>query len=259
MDPTRIRQRLKNDECMIGLAINYPAEGIIETIGRMWDFLWLDGQHGQIAQDQMLSLVRTADMINVDSLVRVPGREPGIIGPYADMTPSALMIPMINTPEDAIAAVDAARFPPLGSRSFGGRRPIDMMDRYYYRGKEPVLVAQIETPTALKNIDAIAQTDGIDVLMLGPDDFKTNLGLAINSPLLETPVLLDALKKVVDVARNAGKQAACITPTPEMAQHALELGYRIFIGGADFLFLRDGSQDRASMLRQTLGINVEND
>ena len=255
MDPTRFRQRLKNDECMIGLAINYPAAGIIETIGRIWDFLWLDGQHGQISQDQMLSLVRTADMVGVDSLVRVPGRETGIVGPYADMIPSALMIPMINTPEDAAAAVDAAKFPPLGSRSFGGRRPIDMMDRHYYRGKEPVLVAQIETPQALENIRAIAQTDGIELLMLGPDDLKTNLGLAINSPLLETPALLDALKKVAEAAHDTGKLAACIAPTPEMTQHALGLGYRLFIGGADFLFLRDGSELRAKMMRQTLGLD----
>ena len=255
MDPTQFRQRLENDECMIGLAINYPAAGIIETIGHMWDFLWLDGQHGQISQEQMLSLVRTTDMVGIDSLVRVPGRETGIVGPYADMMPSALMIPMINTPADAAAAVDAVRFPPLGSRSFGGRRPIDMMDRHYYRDKEPVLVAQIETPEALKKVRAIAQTDGIDMLMLGPDDFKTNLGLAINSPLLETPVLLDALKTVAEAAREAGKRAACITPTAEMAQHALELGYRLFIGGADFLFLRGGSEHCVKMLRQTLGID----
>jgi len=255
MDPTRFKQRLNNNECIIGLAVSYAAPGIIETVGRMWDFLWLDGQHGQISQDQMLHMVRTADMIGVDSLVRVPGHEAGIVGPYADMAPSALMIPMINTADDAAAAVDAAKFPPLGSRSYGGRRPIDMADRNYYRTKEPLLVAQIETPQALENIHSIAHTDGIDALMLGPDDFKTNLGLAINSPMLETPVLLDALKAVVDAAREAGKKAACIAPTAELAKHTLELGYRIFIGGGDFLFLREGSEKRMQMLREVLGID----
>ena len=88
----------------------------------MWDFLWLVGQHGQISQDQMLSLVRTADLICVDSLVRIPGREFGVVGPYTDMAPSALMIPMINTVEQAQAAVAAASFPPRGSPSSGGRR-----------------------------------------------------------------------------------------------------------------------------------------
>ena len=120
------------------------------------------------------------------------------------------------------------------------------------------MVAQIETLHLLQNIRAIAQTDGIDMLMLGPDDFRINLGLAINSPLLETPVLLEAQKTVVKTAREAGKLAACITPTPEMAQLALELGCSLFIGGADLLFLRDGSEHLAKMLRQTLGLDNSN-
>ncbi len=255
MEPTRFKQRLNNNESMIGLAINYPAAGIIETIGRMWDFLWLDGQHGQLSYDSMLSLVRTADLVGVDTLLRVPGHEFGIIGPYADMMPSALMIPMINTADQAAAAVDAAKFPPLGSRSFGGRRPIDMMDRTFYRDKEPIIVAQIETPEAVENVNAITQTEGIDVLMLGPDDFKVQLGLSINAPILETPVLMDALETVAVAAREAGKAAACIAPTAELARHAASLGYRLFIGGADSRLLFEGSCDRKSMLRETLGLD----
>ncbi len=253
----KMKQRLKNNERLIGMCINYPAAGIIETVGSMWDFLWLDGQHGQISQDQMLSLVRTADLVGVDSLVRVPGREFGIVGPYADMAPSALMIPMINTAEDAAAVVDAMRFPPLGSRSFGGRRAIDTLSRQYYKEKEPVLIAQIETPEALENIQAIANTDGIDVLMLGPDDFKITLGLPVDSPLLETPEISHALKKVAEVAVNAGKHAACIAPTPELLKYTLELGYSLFIGGGDVAFLREGATQRTEMMRQFLEQGTE--
>lgn len=253
MDPTRFRQRLKNEEILIGLSLNYPSPAIIETIGRMWDFLWLDGQHGQLSYDNMLAMVRSADMVGADTLVRVPGRESGIVGPYADMAPTALMIPMINTPEDAAAAVDAAKFPPLGSRSYGGRRAIDLADRTYYLDKEPVLVAQIETPEAVKNVHAIAQTEGIDVLMLGPDDFKIQVGLAINAPILETPVLLDAFKTVAVAAREAGKSAICIATTSELARHALSLGYRMIIGGSDKQFLYDASNGQQAMLRETLG------
>ena len=71
MEPTRFKQRLQNNERLIGLAINYPAPGIIETVGHMWDFLWLDGQHGQISYDSMISLVRTADMVGVDTLPKI--------------------------------------------------------------------------------------------------------------------------------------------------------------------------------------------
>ncbi len=252
MDPARLRQRLKNGEPMIGLSVNYPAAGILETIGRMWDFVWLDGQHGQISQDAMLSMVRTADLVGIDSVVRVPGSEGGIVGPYADMMPSALMIPMVDTPADAAAVVQATRFPPLGSRSFGGRRPIDIWTREYFHDKEPVVVAQIETPAAMENVDAIAATEGIDVLMLGPDDFKTRLGLPIDAPLLETPALADALRRVAEAALGAGKAAACIAPTAETIRYAMSLGYRLLVGTSDVGLLREGSRLRADLLRKAI-------
>jgi len=254
MDPTRFRERLQNHDKMIGLSINYPAPGIIENVSREWDFLWLDGQHGQIYQDQMLSMVRTADLMGVDSLLRVPGHESDTIGLYADMLPSALMIPMVNTGADAKRIVMAARFAPLGSRSFGGRRPIDRLNRYYHQDKEPVLVAQIETPEALANVDAIAQTEGIEVLMFGLDDFKLSLGLDINSTVPETPELLKAQKKIARAAREAGKSFCCITPNPKMAQLADELGCQLYIGASDSGFLSQGSVQCAKMLKQSLDL-----
>ncbi|MBN2296811.1 MAG: hypothetical protein JXM70_30580 [Pirellulales bacterium] len=262
MDPTQFRQHVQNDDTMLGMGIQYPAESIIESIGHMWDFLWLDGQHGQISYERMLSMVRTADLVGVDTVVRVPGHESGTLGLYADMAPSAIMVPMINTAEDARAAVEAVRFPPLGSRSFGGRRPIDTMGRTYYLEKEPLLIAQIETRQAIENCEEIASTDGVDLLMLGPDDLKTQLGLAIDSPLLDTPELLQCLNKVVRAADKAGKGAMCIATTPELLKYAYGLGYRIFIGSSDVYLLRQGSQESARKLRGAVdsesSVTVEN-
>jgi len=200
-------------------------------------------------------MVRTADLVGVNSIVRVPSRECGTVGLYADMAPSAIMIPMVNTVEDAKEAVKAVRFPPLGSRSFGGRRPIDTMGRTYYLAQEPLLVAQIETPQAVENCHEIADTDGVDILMLGPDDFKTHLGLAINASLLETPVLFKALEKVAKAAEKAGKRAMCIATTPELVKHAHQLGYRIFVGSSDVYLLRQGSQDSLQALRNAFDGN----
>ena len=128
-----------------------------------------------------------------------------------------------------------------------------MMGRTFYRDKEPVVVAQIETAEAVGNAHGIAQTDGIDVLMLGPDDLKIDMGMAISSPILETPALLDALKTVAEAAREAGKAAACIAPTPEMVRHALDLGFQLFIAGSDAHLLREGSSRQAEVLARALG------
>ena len=100
--------------------------------------------------------------MGVDTLLRVPGREFGVVGPFADMAPSAILIPMVNTPDDAAEVVRALRFPPRGNRSFGSRRAVDLYSRDYYLESEPLLVAQLETPQAVENAHAIAETDGID-------------------------------------------------------------------------------------------------
>ena len=143
----------------------------------MWDFLWIDGQHGPFSYDSALTAVRTTDLVGTDSLLRVPGQEHSLLGLYADMLPSAMMVPVVNTPEQAKAVVDATRFPPLGNRSYGGRRPIDFLGRDYYMGEGLVLVLQIETPEAVENAAAIAALEGVDALFLGADDLKIQLGV----------------------------------------------------------------------------------
>ena len=181
MEPTRFRKRLQDGEVLVGLSNNYPSAALIETVGALWDFIWIDGQHGQFSYDNALTAVRTADLVGVDTILRVPGQEAGVLGLYADMLPSARMVPMVNSAQQAAAVVDATRFPPLGNRSFGGRRPIDVLDREYYLGYEPILVVQIETPEAVDRADEIAATDGVDALLLGADDLKIQMGISVNA------------------------------------------------------------------------------
>src|SRR5690606_8595907 len=98
-----------------GLANMYPCAGIIEGMCGGWDFVWIDGQHGQMAYDATLHAVRAADAAGIQALVRVPGHEYGILGPVADMAPAAIMVPMIDTPEQAKTVTKALCFPPIGN------------------------------------------------------------------------------------------------------------------------------------------------
>ncbi len=252
MDPTRLRKALEDGDVLLGLLNNYPSAAIIESIGALWDFVWIDGQHGQFSYDSALAAVRMADLAGVDSVLRVPGHEDGVIGLYADMFPSALMVPMVNNAEDAAAVVSASRFPPLGNRSYGGRRPIDVVDRNYYQNHEPLLVVQIETPQAVDNAADIAATEGVDVVFLGTDDLKIQMGLPVNTPTLESKPILDALAHVAKVAKDAGKAAGCVAPHPDLFKRSVELGYQLVMGGSDRAFLCDASREQVQTLRKTL-------
>jgi len=242
-------EKIRRGEVVLGLTLMYPGAGIIEGMCRGWDFVWIDGQHGQLSYDSVLEAVRAADATGVASMVRVPGHEYGILGPIADLDPAAIMVPMVNTPEDAQTVVRGLRFPPLGERSFGGRRVIDHHGREYYQTCELMVVAQIETLEAVENAEQIAAIEGIDALFFGPDDMKVRMGLPINTPPAEHPQLRQAMERTARAARSAGKAVAGVATTAQAVQAARSMGYQMFAAGADVAFLRVAAADRLAEMR----------
>ena len=252
MNPTRLRERLKRGEVLVGLLNCYPCPAIIESIGSLPDFVWIDAQHGQHSYDSALATVRVADLMDKVSVLRVPGLEYGVIGPFIDTAPSALMVPMVNNAEEAAAVVDGARFPPLGRRSFGSRRAIDVLGRTYHQSQEPLLIAQIETPEAVENADAIAATEGVDALFLGADDLKIQMGLPVDTPPVENETLLAAFERVARTAKDNGKIAGCIAMQPGLFRRSVELGYQLIVGGIDRKLLYDASEEQIQSLHKVL-------
>lgn len=87
MRVNRLMDRLRAGQMVAGLVNTYPASGIIEGMCSGWDFVWIDGQHGQISYEAALHAVQAARATGVDAILRVPGHEPGILGQYADLAP----------------------------------------------------------------------------------------------------------------------------------------------------------------------------
>jgi 2-keto-3-deoxy-L-rhamnonate aldolase RhmA len=110
--------------------------------------------------------------------VRVAGHEAGPIGLALDMGATGVIVPCVDTAEQARALVTAAKFPPLGNRSYGGRRPIDLHGRMYAHtaNEDTLLLLQIESPLAITNAEQIAAIPGVDGLFLGPDDIMFRRG-----------------------------------------------------------------------------------
>ena len=233
----------------LGVCVMYPAPGIIERIGPDWDWIWIDGQHGEMGYQDILACVRACDLVGRPSIVRVPGHDAGAIGKVLDAGAAGVMVPMVDDAEQAKQAVRAAKFPPLGSRSYGGRRPIDRFGRGYANRDEaqPLLVCQIETPEGLANVDAIAAVDGVDVLLFGPDDMALRQGMPMDAPRPEG-CFDDAHRKVAQAARSHGKHAGGVFLTPATMRFAVEIGYRLIVSAADVLFLAQGSKQSSETL-----------
>jgi len=247
-----VRSQLNNGQTLIGLALTYPVPGIIEQIGRDWDWIWIDSQHGQHDYNSILNCVRAADLIGRASIVRVPGHEYGTIGRALDTGASGVMVPMVNNAAQAEAVARAARFAPVGLRSYGGRRALDGGGFTYCHtaNEDTVVVAQLETPEAIENAEEIAAVPGIDVLFLGPADLSICKGLRMGET---RPIdFFDAeLKQIVAATRKHGKFPGAPFGAAEAALHAVELGVQFIGCGSDGRFLATGAEQMIAALQRT--------
>lgn len=252
--PNALREKLSRGEVALGLWMGYPAPGIIECIGADWDWVWIDGQHGQIDYQTMLGCVRAADVHGLAPIPRVAGHDYGAIGPVMDMRTAGVMVPMVDTREQAVDVVRAARFPPTGARSYGGRRVVDLggRDYVYNANEDTLLVVQIETPEAMENVEAIAGVEGVDVLLFAPIDMKLRMGIPLETRFAESEKLARALERTAKAAENAGKFSGTLLMDGESLRIAVSLGYRLIAGAGDNELLRKASAARREELKNSL-------
>lgn len=249
MTENALAARLRSGKVALGMSNMYPAAGIIEGIARGWDFVWIDGQHGQFCYDTLLHAARACDVVGVPAVLRVPGHEHSALGRFADICPAGIIVPLVDTAEQARHIRDGLRFPPLGCRSYGGRRAADLGGREYYRDQELLVIAQTETLEGVTNARAIIETDGIDMLFFGPDDMKVRMGLPIHTSITESEQLQQAMRETAEAALGAGKHCACVAAEPAALSMARDMGYRMIVGGGDVIFLRTRAAEQLALLR----------
>ncbi|MFV0473128.1 MAG: HpcH/HpaI aldolase family protein [Pikeienuella sp.] len=227
----RIKDRLKTGEPLYGIFLGL-ADALASEVSAPSGFDWLliDGEH---APNDLASIVAQANALarhDVDVFVRIRDRDPAHLKQLLDVGVRNFLVPVVDTVEQAKALASATRYPPEGDRGVGmlgaratnfGRNPGYLAEA----NKDICLILQIETPTALKNMDGIMAVEGVDGVFFGPADLSANLG-HIGQPAHPDvkKVILDGIAR----ARKAGKAAGVMT-----LDDALIEAYRD--AGANFL------------------------
>jgi len=241
-------------EVQLGFGLGVPAPAILEVMHKDWDWFFIDGQHGQLSYDALLYMVRTADSVRTPSLVRVRDHSMGSIGPVLDMDCTGIIVPMVNTADQARQVVDHSKFPPQGGRSLAGHRIFEVPGE----GKRTItddglIIVQVETEQAVNNVEAIVQTPGVDGIFLGPGDLCMSLGLSHDTPLTE-PILAERLTRTAEAARAAGKIASCWGSTdPQVTAMLADIGYSLIAVTSDTSLVAVASAALAQDLRTALG------
>lgn len=149
--------------------------------------------------------------------------------------------------------VHAAKFPPLGGRSYGGRRPVDLWGRSYSESAnaQTLLVVQIESPRAIANVEAIAAVEGVDALFLGPDDILLRRGVSMTAPRSKE-TLGEDMEAVARACRHAGKVACCVGMGAEMFRLCAQMGFTMIVAGGDVPFVANASAAASKEARAIL-------
>jgi 4-hydroxy-2-oxoheptanedioate aldolase len=217
-----------------------------ELIGLMGiDCLWVDLEHQPLGVSEFEEMARAARVSDMDVMARAAKGEFLRAARLLEAGTTLLMYPRCESEAEARSLVLAAKFPPLGERGFFSASPDNPYTltppTEYIRiaNEQTVLLAQIESPAAVKQAHAIAGVDGIDMLFFGPGDFSVLAGVPGE---FEHPTVRAAMAETAGYAREAGKRFGTLVGTIDQAKRALDLGASLLAYGSDLTFARGALQ-----------------
>ena len=245
------KRALSQGQPMIGLWSSLCSNLSVEIMaGAGFDWLLLDMEHAPNELPLLVSQLQAMTGGTAAPVVRPAWNDVVLIKRILDAGAQNLLVPFVQTPEEARLAVMATRYPPDGLRGVATTHRANRFGRttdYFQRaGDEMCVLVQVETRRALENLEAIAAVEGVDGLFIGPSDLSASLGF-LGSPRHPDvrAVIEDAGKRI----RKAGKAAGILAPVEDDAWHWLTQGFTVVAVGADAGLLARHTEDLAARAR----------
>lgn len=212
------------------------------------DFVMVDTQHGSFDPGSTLLSLMAIAAGGAIPMARVARNDYTLIGRLLDEGALGIVVPMIDTPEQARAAAAACRFPPRGTRSWGWGRAGRYGDDYGDWVDEQVFLAvQIESAEAVRNAEAILATPGVDACWIGPSDLAVSLGLHPRDAN-DDPRHQQAIADVLAACHKTGKIPGFASYTPEEAELRAAQGFLFLTVGSDLEILLAGARSGVALL-----------
>jgi len=203
-----LKEKIREGKAVIGTFVELGHPDVTNILSHAgFDWLLIDGEHSPIGFETMERLLMAMDGSGCTPIVRPQWNDPVIIKRVLDIGAHGVLVPWVNSREEAEAAVQACRYPPDGIRGWGPRRAERFDPDYRATANDEMLVSvQIETQKAIDNLEEITAVEGVDALYIGPYDLSNNLGFGV-PPAFDNPRFLGALEHVLAVAEDYGKPA----------------------------------------------------
>lgn len=249
MPRPRTLARLLSGPGAVGLFCSVPAPGIVDMVGHAgFDFVILDTEHALVGDSELAALLRAAEAVGIDALVRVPEGDRGAILRALDAGAAGIVVPHVRCRADVDAAVRAARYFPDGMRSLGGGRasgygvgdPVEAIRR---ANAEVVVAVLIEDREGVEAIDGILTGGGVNVVLPGPGDLSQSYGVPWET---RHPLVRAAVEAIHQACLRHDVPFAPMATNPEAYARWNGAGARSFIlGDAQDLAARSIRSQRA--------------
>lgn len=244
------KRKMLAGEPAFGYALGLGSALAAEVLaGSGIDFILLDRQHGSFGSESTIASFAMMQNKGAVPMARVARNNYTQIGRLLDEGAMGIVIPMVDTPEQAKEAADACRLPPVGNRSWGWGRASNYGGDYPEWINDEIFVAvQIESKLAAENAEAILATPGVDGCWIGPGDLSLSLGFRPGSDEAAEP-LARAVDQVLLACKNTGKIPGYAGNGPAHGVELAARGLRFITAGSDIGFLKGGAADGLKILR----------
>lgn len=247
----RFKRAIAAGETQIGLWVSLGAATVAEILAHSgFDWLVVDTEHAPNELPDVVAQLRVTDGGAAEAVVRPAWNDMVVIKRLLDAGAQTLLIPFVQTEDEARDAVRSMRYPPDGVRGVATAPRANRYGRVKdYVGRvndELCLLVQVETASAVDRIGAIAAVDGVDGIFIGPSDLAADLGHLGDSAHEDVQA---AIRAAVDACKAAGKPAGILAPVEEDARRYLEWGFTFVAVGSDLGLLRAAADGIAARFR----------
>ncbi|MBI2872889.1 MAG: hypothetical protein HYY00_06875 [Chloroflexi bacterium] len=248
-----VKEKLKNGGIVIGTFCPIPSPLVVEVLGLSGlDFVIVDSEHGPIGPETAEAMYRAAESVGITPVTRIGENSQQVIQKFLDAGSLGVQTPLVNTREEARRVVDAVKYPPMGKRGLAGTRASwyglsgPLGEYVEMANRETLVVVQVETLEAVKNIDEILSVEGTDVVFMGPTDLSSVLGMAGQT---RDPKVRELIEQLGKKAVAAGKAAGTLARDLEEYRYWRERGFQYLCTGAPG-FLAQGAQGYVRAVRE---------
>lgn len=240
---------LESGETRFGCWLGIPDASVAEIMaGAGFDWLVIDHEHGPFELRDVMSHLQAMAAYSVAPIVRPVNGDPALLKKFCDIGAQSFIVPLVDTADEARDIVAAVKYPPAGRRGLGtsmarAARWNTVPDYLEMANAEMCVIVQAETVTAIDNLDAIANTDGVDGVFIGPSDLSASMGHGGNP---SHPEVIDAVGKSLETIRAAGKHAGLLCLDETQVAHFEDRGANFIGVGVDTLIIGNAARKLAA-------------